>query len=97
MRTMTRREFADAMLDDDFRRDYTRSTSPGPVADWLGCSRQYVDKLMQKGILDALRVVNEDGSLSHITIYETSVRKYLRDSKRKAAKRAGMFSALLEL
>ena len=97
MRTMTRHEFADAMLDDDFRRDYTRASSPGPVADWLGVSRQYVDKLMAKGALDGIRVVNDDGSLSHITIYEATVRKYLRDSKRKAAKRVGKFAALLDL
>ena len=96
MKTMTRQQFADAMLDEGFRRDYTRASSPGPVADWLGCSRQYIDKLMSNGTLDGIRVVNDDGSLSHITIYEASVRKYLRDSKRKAAKRAGKFAALLD-
>ena len=95
MQTMTKREFAKAMLDDTFRERFTRSWSPGPVADQLGISRQRVHELMQLGKLETLRVVNEDGSLAWINIYEDSVKAYLRASKRVAAKRVSRLDRIL--
>lgn len=96
MQTMTRREFAAAMEDDDFRTRFMRTWSPGPVAEWLGVTRQRVHTLCEKGQVETLRVVNDDGTLAWLNIYEDSVKAYLRASKRISAKRVGRLTRLLK-
>ena len=96
MQTMTRDEFARAMEDDDFRERFRKTTSPGPVADRLGVSRQRIHELCMKGQVETLRVVNDDGSLAWLNIYEDSVKAYLRDAKRQAAKRVGRLERVLQ-
>ena len=96
MQTMTKREFAKAMLDDTFRDRFAKSWSPGPVADQLGVTRQRVHQLCTTGELDTLKVVNEDGSLAWINVFEDSVKAYLRTAKRKAAKRVSHLERLLK-
>ena len=96
MQTMTKREFAKAMLDDSFRERFAKSWSPGPVCEQLGVSRQRVHQLCEEGKLDTLKVVNEDGSLAWINIFEDSVKAHLRTAKRKAAKRVSHLERLLQ-
>ena len=95
MQTMTRDEFARAMEDDDFRERFRKTSSPGPVADQLGVTRQRCHELIQNGKLETLRVVNEDGSLAWLNVYEDSVKAYLRASKRIAAKRVSRLERIL--
>ena len=96
MQTMTRKEFARAMEDDEFRDRFTKSWSPGPVAELLGVTRQRVHALCMKGQIETLRVVNDDGSLAWLNIYEDSVKSYLRNSKRVSAKRVTRLQRVLE-
>ena len=95
MQTMTHKEFAKAMLDDTFRERFAKSWSPGPVCQQLGVTRQRVQQLFDQGKLEALKVVNDDGSLAWINVFEDSVKAYLRTSKRKAAKRVSHLEKLL--
>ena len=67
-----------------------------PVADRLGVSRQRIHELCMKGQVETLRVVNDDGSLAWLNIYEDSVKAYLRDAKRQAAKRVGRLERVLQ-
>ena len=96
MQTMTRDEFARAMEDDEFRERFRKTLSPGPVADLLGISRQRLYTICSDGTLETLRVVNDDGTLAWLNVYEDSVKDYLRRQKRRAAKRIGYVERVLE-
>lgn len=73
---MTRKEFATRTAHDlAFRRRFAASSSPGPVAARLGVTRQRVYQLLDAGILDGLKVI-EDGPDRHplfIVIFDDSV------------------------
>jgi hypothetical protein len=90
MLLMTRKEFATRTAKDgSFRRRFQRSTSPGPVAVRLGVSRQRVHKMLEDGILDGLKVI-EDGEGHHplfIVIFDDSVeaRERHHDPRKKFA------------
>jgi excisionase family DNA binding protein len=62
--------WAKALVDDkDVNGD-----SPGGAAARLGCTRQYVHKLIDEGELDAIRVVKKGGGLVAICVNEKKLK-----------------------
>jgi hypothetical protein len=66
-------------------------TSPGGVAQRLGCTRQAVHKLIQSGTLDAIAVY--DGKLlAFYVVTEPSLRAYQQQKSAELAKRLAVLT-----
>ena len=62
--------------------------SPGGAAARLGCTRQYVHKLIDQGELDAVRVVNKKGNLIAICVNEKKLALFVAGREALEARRS---------
>lgn len=83
--TVVKQSKLSAKLNDPaFAKLFQHSRSPGPVAAELGITREGVYKLLERGRLDAIRLVSDRGSLLALVIPDEAVERY-RETRYKRA------------
>jgi len=86
--TVVRQSDLPAKLRDPvFAKQFTNSSSPGGIVRKLSCSRQAVHELVQRGRLDAIRLVTDrkPHKLLALLISDESIERYLATRYQRTA------------
>ena len=74
----------------DAELDQYRGLSPGGAAQALGISRPSIYTALNKGALDSIRLLDDNGSTcTGLLITKASIEEYLTRRRRTASKKAG--------
>jgi hypothetical protein len=68
-------------------RDEWDGVSPGGAAGQLGVSRQRIHQLLTQGKLNAVELIDEDGTFRAFTVTAASIRRYQESDRKPGPKR----------